>query len=444
MWTIFANHILQRLRCYLSTADNVVKCYIRHGASHESPNLLLADIDLTVFVRSRSWDEFAVNAEKIALGLSKVFYGRTGLFDVIYLPATLEIWEHCQRYYPFRHRYPVGTWCPIDDSSRPLEEVPKILKSAAPLDHMPENAIQYYILPVLRGERKSHRFQRALLKRKVDKDVELTGAIGISRSGRSIYDMLRSEIQIWDNYYARLTVENEQQSVTANLTGNYDFSQYEKVLNEFIAQSGCRSALNSVWVYPRTIDDDTPHVVINLDAEADSNALCLVVSAVRYALSELRYELWIGTERSMVARINGLSRLHLLEPWLFVSFGKCIWGTAELRLRINTPGPAVMQTKFQEFILYLIYDLMLSAEVPHNYFRLLFTMDYLANSGTLVFNDNVLGEIYGAHYFPGKPLAKRARLHASLEVLNTCHGLDVFGSPFFEKKDNTDMTSRLR
>ena len=89
-------------------------------------------------------------------------------------------------------------------------------------------------------------------------------------------------------------------------------------------------------------------------------------------------------------------------------------------------------------------DLMLAAEVPHNYFRLLFALDHLTNSGMLVFNDDDLHTIYGAYYFPGRTLTKQAQLNASLEVLKTCHGLDVFGSPFFEKKDNTDMTSRLR
>ena len=444
MWTIVTNYLLQRLRCYVSTADTIVTCYVRHGASHESPNLFLADIDLVVFVRSRSWDEFSVNTEKIACELSKVFYGQTGSFDVIYLPATWEIWEHCLRYYPFRHCYPVSTWRPVNSSTSHPEEMPGILRSAAPLDHSPENAIQYYILPVLRGERASHRFQRALLKRKVDRDVTMTGATGIRRSGKSIFDTLRSEMQIWDNYYSRLTVENEPQSITHTVTNDYKFPQHEEVLDALISRGECRSALDSLWLYPRTIDDNTPHVVINLNAEADSTALRMVVSKVQSALRELRYELWIGTEKSMIARINGLSRLHLLEPWLFASFGTCLRGSEDLRNRITPPGPGVLGTKFQEFLLYLIYDLMLAAEVPHNYFRLLFVLDHLSNSGMLVFNDDDLHTIYGAYYFPGRTLTKQAQLNASLEVLKTCHGLDVFGSPFFEKKDNTAMTSRLR
>jgi hypothetical protein len=169
-------------------------------------------------------------------------------------------------------------------------------------------------------------------------------------------------------------------------------------------------------------------VALNVKPSLPALAFREIIRLVLKAFYGLDYTLLLGTEESMIGRINGLSRVSLLEPWLFKYKGQCLFGDSNIREKIIEPSSEMLKEKYRELLLYFSYSHLWRDTYPYALYRLLFTLDYLLKHSEVIVESSVLAGIYGKEFIPEekfRPLEDTGKLFAALKEK---HAFDLFGN----------------
>src|SRR4051812_29900838 len=122
----------------------VSRIYVRHSAATGPQNLLLSDIDLTVFVDADSPERLAMLRERIGADLNSALGMGHITRDRVFLPSSEVALNLCRDVYPFRALYPMQSWLLVPST----QGVPAVRPRALfPLDHTSENFLYTYLLP---------------------------------------------------------------------------------------------------------------------------------------------------------------------------------------------------------------------------------------------------------------------------------------------------------
>ena len=409
---------------YALDKKNIPRCYLRHSAAFGPQNLFLSDFDVTFFVDANTIDELRQARRLIFQDLKKKEILYRLLQRPIILPATNNAYTVCQKYYPHRSIYPMETWLSVD------QELPMIApldsKYSLPLDHTPEGFLSCYMIPVLMGQRRRHIFENALITRNLKKDSLYTKVGYPGRSKTVFYGSLLADMDIWKQFYKNFKFYESLQKI--------DFNQDEPIYYPIFFErwKTARQDLSdlggiaSLWIYPSSHDDACPNIALNLKPMITAHVSEKVILSVLKVFHGLRYSLLVGREESMLGRINGLSRVSLLEPWLFKYYGYCFSGDPEIKRMIVEPSMDILKQKYQEFLLYVLCGLIWG-RYPYAVYRLCFTLDHLFKEKELILNSKKLFEIYGQEFILEEKFDHRKDTPRFLQSLKEKHGFDLFG-----------------
>jgi hypothetical protein len=407
---------------YINKNEFIGDCYIRHSAAISPQNLFLSDFDLIFFLKAHNLDDLAEKRAKICKDIFSNIIFRKSCSDFIVLPDTQNAYELCRQHYPFRSVYPIETWMPVEQL-----EVSKEIQAnhLLPLDHFPEKVVFYYIIDVLRGYRKRHALEPFFLKRCVKKDYIWAGLKPEKVPCLSIYEALLEEINIWSQFYKNIDFKYEDQGITVKPFNQYDYSRYLTAWSKSKDSSDALESISSVWVYPASHDDITPNLVVNLKPGISAKACKRTLTKILKIFDGLDYFLVIGREESMIGRINGLSRLCLLDPWLFKYFGKCLFGNPKVSDKIIEPSKEMLKQKFREVLLFFSYEKIFDA-YNYNYYKLAFILDHLFSHNEIILNDADLSIIYGPDFILKKDFNHKRDTPLLLSFLKDKHDFYLF------------------
>ena len=160
--TLAWRSIVRWLELYSRRNRSVRHCFIRHSTAHEAQNVLVSDYDLAFFVDARDFNDVRSHTIRIRRDLQKA-----RVLDSIVLPATDAAYRLCASHYPHRSLYPMKNWRCVHGESLALPETPY---RPPPLDHSPEGFLYGYLVPIMLGKMQRHRFERALVRRKLERE----------------------------------------------------------------------------------------------------------------------------------------------------------------------------------------------------------------------------------------------------------------------------------
>lgn len=392
----FQNIVLRLLNRYLQDNAVILRCYIRHSMALEPQNPFLSDFDLTFFVDCRDVYELQRIYQRINKDLAQRALLRRLAQDIIVLPATQEAYDLCARYYPFRSIYPMLTWLLLPGKQKPQ---PIKIDYTLPLDHAPENGLFYYVIPALRRQKPRHIFESLLIKRLIKKDSLFAGIQNSEKHGEGgFFKGLLAEIDIWAKFYKNLIYSDQGQELKFDNDISFDYAPFNKRLNTIRNFGDNFQGASSIWIYPSSINGAIPNLALNFKPTATAQQCRRVIDTTIKAFEGLGYNLILGREESMIARINGLSRLNLLEPWLFEYCGKCLWGAKSTNQAINKPTIGLLKKKYNEFLFYFFYGCLIPSSYDYDFYKLCFTMDYLFKKSEIILNEDKLSGIYGSEF----------------------------------------------
>jgi hypothetical protein len=362
---------------------------------------------------------------QIAQDMRRAVVLRSICKHAILLPEAENAYAYSKKYYPFRFSYPLETWLSVEEKARPPVVRPVV---SPPFDHSLESFFLSYLMPVLEGVIKRHPFEPFFLNRKLTSDYRWTGE-GEPRQRPALRaEVLGSEIALWDRFYQKFTFTQSSDTIRLAERRFFDreifISRWQESLRSFRWQGG----IKSLWVYPASHSDSTAIVSLNFDLTARNNDIFLrAIGAVCKAFKGLSFSLQAGTERTMIARVNGLSRTAVLDPWLLKHQGVCLQGDEGVRAFIIEPPLAVVQEKFRETLLYAFYSFLWRPAYPYAFYRLCFTFDRLCTHKELMFDQDALAGIYGKEFIREQEFDARRDTERLLSFLKERHGFDMFG-----------------
>lgn len=422
---LFRKLILKHLRDYTKSRPFISSCYVRHSAAASAQNPCLADFDLAFFINAGNICDLQKIYQNMYSELTSNKLTKRLFSHFIVLPATKEAEDLCKLYYPFRSIYPISSWLSLSEKQTLPSEY-KITNNFIPLDHSPENGMLYYMIPALQKKIRRHPLEPLLLKRLIKKDFLYAGLPENRWNNGNLCSGILTEIEIWNEFYKKTSYSKINQKLELNDTLNYDFTIIKRKLNNVFRQEISSEKISSAWVYPSTLDDNTPNLCLNLDPDTTVKQLMRIINSTAAIQEGMNYNLVIGREQSMTGRINGLSRLNLLEPWLFENFGQCIWGSKDISNRINKPDLNILKQKYNEFLLYFSYGCLLQGAYSYNFYKLCFIMDYLFNKEEIILDENKLSKIYGNEFILKKNFEYNKHTSSLLLSLQRLHGFSVF------------------
>ena len=377
----------------------ISRCYIRNSAALEPQNPFLSDFDLTYFVDAPNFSEFCKAHGQIRDDFKKrrILPSKHLISHFIIFPATKNAYNLCKQFYPQRSVYPMKTWLPVD--KKPAPDMVSI-RYSLPLDHRPENFLSCYMIPALIGRIPHAILESMSITRKLKQDSLHTGTTAKISSFMSFYEVLLAEIDIWDQFYANIKFPDSNQNITVRPCGYFDYTEFSKRWDKASSSLNNLDGISSLWVYPASRDDNIPNLVLNLKPNISAKTCQKTINTVLEIFKGLDYTLFLGRETSMIARINGLSRVSLLEPWLFKYYGCCLFGNPKIKENIKEPSIQMLKEKYREFLLYFSYKFMYRARYPYNFYKLCFTLDYLFKHGEIILDNNELAKVYGSEFIP--------------------------------------------
>lgn len=421
----FRNLILKLLNSYVRKNTFISRCYVRHSMAFEAQNPFLSDFDLAFFVRANNFCELQKAHRTISKGLEKFRLFKKVASNFIVLPDTAKAYSLCRQYYSFRSIYPMQTWFLCGSNQSPM---PAKIQHSIPLDHVPETALIFYMIPVLRKQRLSHPFERLLVKRMVQKDYLWAGVNGKRKHLASFHQALLTDIDIWGEFYKGMDYPNNKpRGIVFKLRKRPDYTAFINrwdIAQRFIG--GLVGNVSSLWVHPSSIGDNWPNLVINFRPSISAQKLRRIVTAILRIFEGLNYNLLLGYEESMIGRISGLSRLNLLEPWLLKYYGCCLYGNPHAKGNIVEPSMDTLRKKYQESLLYLFSHCLEQVIFNYNFYKLCFTMDHLFKYGEIILEEDGLNAIYGNEFIPRDKFNYPSSLPSFLSSVEKRHDFSLF------------------
>ena len=411
--------ITRWLERYSRRHPGVRHCFIRHSTASGAQNVLLSDYDLSFFVNARDFDEVRSHAICIRHDLKKA-----RILDSIVLPASEAAYRLCASHYAHRSLYPMKNWRCVYGESLPI---PETIYRPPPLDHSPEGFLYGYLIPVIQGKTNRHPFERAFMRRKLERERSQYGGRPGRRPPARFYEVVTDQIRTWDRFYGEINFSAPDKRVSVRpIRGSVCEAFADRWASLGAAGKGW-TAVKSIWVYPAVHNDRAPHVAVNFQSSVSAadceKSLCIV----RRTFRDLEFQLHVGTERSMLGRLGGLNRVSLLEPWLARTFGHCLYGEPDLRDQIREPSTQEIAEKLQEYFLYLSYRVFPGSLCPYALYRLCFTADHLLKRRELVLESEDLADIYGQDFLPESGFEGSHGKQRLLDAWKGLHGLDLFG-----------------
>ena len=150
------------------------------------------------------------------------------------------------------------------------------------------------------------------------------------------------------------------------------------------------------------------------------------MSGALSAFEGLEFRLQVGTEESMRARLTGLSRVSLIDPWLFKAAGCCLFGDERVRNDIHEPSIEQVREKLKEYLLYLSYRVFALRPYPYALYSLAFSLDQLFRRRELILDEDELGECYGKAFLPQSRLQSSEGRRRFLDAWRELHSFDLF------------------
>ncbi|MBF0122429.1 MAG: hypothetical protein HQL21_03335, partial [Candidatus Omnitrophica bacterium] len=291
---IFAKKVLL---AFTRRNKSIERSYIRHSAAFGPQDPLLSDMDATFFVKAADLSALLTARKKIVEDLSKDRMLSCFVRDAIVLPSTQNAYDLCKKYYPFRSAYPFETWrSPEDSPSLGMTSMERRL----PLDHVPENSLFHYFFPVARGKKTPHNREREFLLRKVQKDSALVGMASVPDRKISFYAALLFEIDLWSSFYQSLQFSAQKGRLILRSRLKYEYPGLLACWHSRGRTLKKGRAISSVWIYPGGINEDAPHVVVNLDSHVAEKECEEAITAVVKLFQRSRCSLVFGSEATMI------------------------------------------------------------------------------------------------------------------------------------------------
>ncbi len=422
---LFSSLVRNTLYRYTRQHKAIARCYIRHSASMGPSNFLLSDLDLTFFVKAGDIEQLKNLRKQIKADLLGNFVLRDLTRDANFLPDSDNAYQLCKEVYPYRSKYPFNTWLLADQQgpSRPITS-----SISLPLDHVPEDFLVSHLIPLIRGIKKPRFGEDVFLKRKLKMDHDWTNSDIKEQKFNNWHEALLLETKLWDQFYKKINFSTHQ-GINCRL-GHFDHYPFAKRWEGISRDPNCKETIKSLWVSPRSHDDDVFNVTLNLNPNISSSVCQKGIEKLLSAFYGLRFGLFIGTEESMLARLNGLRGFCLLDPWIFKQQGVCLSGFEQLKEGIKGPSLDILKLKYREFLFYFILSTRLMENSPYSYamYRLCFTMDHLFKSNELIMDQKELIALYGEEFIPQEkfdPVKDSAQFLSSLKEK---HGFDLFGN----------------
>src|SRR5271154_1481339 len=155
------------------------------------------------------------------------------------------------------------------------------------------------------------------MKRKLEREfLQITGAAAPACPSE-LYDVVAEDIRLWDEFYRKLSFPTTDEPVKVRPNSNVTHLAFASRWTAATVPRSSLRGVDSVWVYPSFYNAHRPHVVMNFHPAVSGNDCKTAVIGLLKTFQGLDFELLVGTRRSMVGRLNGLSRVTLLEPWLY-------------------------------------------------------------------------------------------------------------------------------
>jgi hypothetical protein len=406
------------LESYCRRNKSIQHCFIRHSTALAAQNLWVSDYDLAFFVDANNFHEVENHAARIRRDLRKAF-----VLDAIVLPASPMAYHLCASHYPHRSLYPMNRWRLVHG---PLIIVSDVASGPLPLDHCPEGFLYGYLTPVLLGQKRPHPAKATLMRRKLEREfIQITGSAPRACPSK-LYDVVAEDIRLWDEFYRKLSFPSTDRAVEVWPTRNQAHLAFtSRWAGADVARSEPRE-VDSVWLYPSFHNDHKPYLVLNLEPSVSQDDCQAAVTGLLKTFRGLDFHLLLGTRRSMIGRLSGLSRVTLLEPWLCKAFGHCLYGDGNAAHEIHEPATQELKEKIREYFLYLSYRVFPGRPFPYSLYRLCFTLDHLLRHRELVMDGEDLADIYGQDFARETHLEGRKGRQSVLDAWKVLHGLDLF------------------
>lgn len=406
------------LERYCRRNPTIRHCFIRHSTAWSPQNLWVSDYDLAFFVEAPSFREVQLRGSTIRTDLKKAL-----ILDAIVLPANPKAYSLCATHYVHRSLYPMNHWRHIYGGPITISDAPS---PSLPLDHCPEGFLYGYLTPILQGKKRPRPGHRTLMKRKLEREsTQVTGALPRD-SASELYDVVAEDIRLWDEFYRKLSfVPNDGQAEVWPVKARPRLPFADRWAKADLPRSKL-SGVASIWIYPSFHSDSKSYVVLNFDQAVSREDCRTAIVGLVKTFETLDFDLLLGTERSMVGRLNGLSRVTLLEPWLHRAFGQCLYGDKSPAREIREPSTVELREKLKEYFLYLSYRVFPGGACPYSLYRLCFTLDYFFRRRELVLDSEDLADIYGQEFLQKFQFEGSERRERVLEAFKSLHGLDLF------------------
>jgi hypothetical protein len=244
----------------------------------------------------------------------------------------------------------------------------------------------------------------------------------------SFSEVVVSQIRSWDRFYSKIEADETEPGIAVRAVDTAYCDSFIRRWTSSRPNSEIFESLESLWVYPNFRNDSPPNLVLNFAPVVSARSLEATLKVLLNMFRGLTFTLLLGTERSMLGRLEYLARVSLLEPWLFKAAGRCLYGNAEVRYRIREPSISELKTKLRESFLYFSYRVFPRAEIHPSYYTLAFKLDHLMQKRELVIRDEDLQEIYGRDAFAVSGSAGSAGNEKIRQAWKDLHGLDLFAT----------------
>jgi hypothetical protein len=348
--------------------------------------------------------------------------------DMTFLPDTKNAIELCRKNYPFRSLYPFETWLAVDGGTA---EGPAVApRFSVPLDLVPELLINYHIIPILKRQKKGRILESSFLRRRLKKDCLVTQEPFPQNGPGRLFDVLCAQINIWDKFYKKMKAVDSGERINFHRYGRFDHSWFSQRWNKTFSPSRDAAGLISLWVYPILHKDDCVNVSLNLKPDITPRECRRIIRITLEAFKYADYILFLGSEESMLGRINTLSGHALLDPWLFKYHGTCLFGDPRIKERTKEPKLQIVKEKYQDLLLtffMLSTPFMCDNSYPYVFYKLCFTLDHLFKNNEIILDDRRLSEIYGAEFITEDKFDPKIHTSGFLSALKQKHGFDIFG-----------------
>lgn len=410
--------VQQWLERYCRRNTTIQHCFIRHSTAWSPQNLWVSDYDLAFFVQATGFRELQLRASTIRMDLKRGL-----VLDAIVLPANPKAYSLCATHYVHRSLYPMNHWRHIYGASITISEA---FSPSLPLDHCPEGFLYGYVTPILQGKKRRRLGHRTLMKRKLEREsIQITGALP-RESASELYEVVAEDIRLWDEFYRKLAfVSADGQAKVWPVKTQPHLAFADRWAKADLPRPKL-PGVASVWIYPSFHYDSKPYVALNFEQAVSRDDCRIAIVGLLKTFERLDFNLLLGTERSMVGRLNGLSRVTLLEPWLHKAFGQCLYGDKSAAQTILEPSSEELKEKLKEYFLYLSYRVFPGGACPYSLYRLCFTMDYFFQRRELVLDSADLADIYGQDFLPKFQFEGSERRERVLEAFKSLHGLHLF------------------